>query len=168
MTPPERESKWYGYAALVAVPLALLHTPYSCTFEAGLGQRIGDSGGKLRSLHRRRYIVATGANPWWTGKGNGAPARAAAYPEEGASPTMQASRLLFWNAGIKMQARRLRCGRPPLIAAFASHDRHPVAQASRLLFWNAGIKMQARRLRCGRPPLIAAFASHDKHPVAQA
>ena len=40
------------------------------------------------------------------------------------------------NAGTKMQARRLRYGRPPPTAAFAAHDRHPVAQASRLLFWN--------------------------------
>ena len=28
------------------------------------GAEIQDSGRKLRSLHRRRYIVATGANPW--------------------------------------------------------------------------------------------------------
>jgi len=40
------------------------------------------------------------------------------------------------NAGIKMQARRLRYGRPPPTAAFAIHNRHPVAQASRLRFRN--------------------------------
>jgi hypothetical protein len=49
-------------------------------------------GKTLRSRRRRRHIVATGANPWWTGRGNGAAARAAAYPEEGASPTMRRGR----------------------------------------------------------------------------
>jgi len=58
----------------------LFHTPYCYTFEASLGRKSG-LGREAPEPPQEVPVcgIATGANPWWTGRGDRAPAREAAY-----------------------------------------------------------------------------------------
>jgi hypothetical protein len=78
------------------------------------------------------------------------------------------------NAGIKMQARRLRYGRPPPTAALAAHDRHPdrgrdgafdcAAPPSEPYVRISRIRLSSQRVPLGDRSARCLATPNEKHP----